>query len=115
VQELPLLESELAVRPDLSSHVHSSSGSGRKQLDLKHQVSLLAEGQRLPLTALSEHISKLVSSASADGAQAAGAGKQQQQQQQQQPSRGAGPTPLVVRNLILEVAGRKSYALQDGE
>lgn len=37
VQELPLLEVELGVRPDLSSHLE---GDGKKPLDLKQKVRL---------------------------------------------------------------------------
>lgn len=100
------------------------------------QVSLLAEGQSLPLTELSELISKTLSGNSSSGSQgkqaatpaptggspgeAAGgsgsaAGSQEAPAAAAGGSSGAGPSALVVRNLIQEVASRKSYGLQDGE
>lgn len=106
------------------------------------QVSLLAEGQSLPLTELAELISKTLSGNSSSGSQgkqaatpapagdshgeAAGASGSAAGSQEAPAaaaaaaaaaggSSGAGPSALVVRNLIQEVASRKSYGLQDGE
>lgn len=90
------------------------------------QVSLLAEGQALPLTELSDVISKtLCSSSSKNGSQgqptdagspgvAAAAAGAADATQDAAAGEG-GPSVLVVRNLIQEVASRKSYGLQDGE
>jgi hypothetical protein len=108
------------------------------------QVSVLAEGQSLPLTELSELISRSLSSGSSgsakqgtdapaeplstpvgtqDAAAAAAAppaGTQHAAAGAGTPAAasdgsGSGPTALVVRNLIQEVASRKSYGLQDGK
>lgn len=125
-QELPLLEAALDQRPDLSAHL--DVGSGKKALDLKQQVSLLVEGASLPLAALAERISSVLSSsrrssspgkqplAATTGGLAAGAAVGTEAQQQQQAAApGSGPSVLVVRNLIQDVAIRKSFGLQDGE
>lgn len=104
------------------------------------QVSVLAEGSSLPLTELSELISRTLSSSSSsppckqaaveapaeppgtqDAAAAAAAGSTQEAAAAAAGSTaeaggpGGGPSALVVRNLIQEAASRKSYGLQDGE
>lgn len=114
------------------------------------QVSVLAEGQSLPLTELSDLISRSLSSGSsaqakqtphapaeplstpagtqdaAAAAAAAPAGTQDAAAAAGTSAAAAGtpaaaaeggvsgPNALVVRNLIQEVASRKSYGLQDG-
>jgi hypothetical protein len=106
------------------------------------QVSLLTEGQQLPLTQLAELISKTLSSGIAGGSgspannAAAAAGGPSQAAAEPGGTQDAaaaaaaapatadgasnsggssGPSALVVRNLIQEVACRKSYGLQSGE
>jgi hypothetical protein len=113
------------------------------------QVSILVEGQALPLTELSELISRTLSSGSSSGqcnkgattpAPADPAGLSTTTQDAAAAAAAAvgeattaagvaaggsaaaageggagGPSALVVRHLIQEVASRKSYGLQDGE
>lgn len=117
---MPLLEAQLDERPDMAAELAaaSSSSSNSKKgggLDLKHQVSLLAEGQALPLTQLAQHISALLSSGGSGAAAAAGAGAEPAAAAAAAAGGGGGGvSPTVVRNLLQEVASRKSYGLSDG-
>jgi hypothetical protein len=87
------------------------------------QVSVLVEGQSMTLTQLAQHISSALGSGSssrpADGEASAA------ESQADAAAAAAGPagtgssevavTALAVRNIIQDVASRKSYGLQDGE
>lgn len=137
LQELPLLEAELDARPDLcrtdalAAHAQAMAGvgefGGAQQLqaprsgkqtatptntvhDIKQLVSLLVEGQAAPLSEL------VVSIAAALGSSSSCSG-QQEQQQPPASSGGAGAggmSALALRNLIQDIASRRSYGLQDG-
>eukprot|EP00879_Flechtneria_rotunda_P009576 GHRR01010022.1.p2 GENE.GHRR01010022.1~~GHRR01010022.1.p2 ORF type:complete len:424 (+),score=170.34 GHRR01010022.1:2382-3653(+) len=115
-QELPLLQAEVDVRPNLSKLLAQACEHSKKgqTLDLKHKVSVFVEGQAMPLTHLAQHISTAVSSSSSNGCSSSAPDA---------PGVAAAATPsatepaisaTVVRNLIQEVASRKSYGLQDG-
>jgi hypothetical protein len=78
-------------------------------------VSVLVEGQCMTLTQLAQHISSALSGSSSSGGEASAA-----EGQADAPAAAAGGssevavTALAVRNIIQDVASRKSYGLQDG-
>lgn len=83
-------------------------------------MSILVEGQSQPLSHLAQQISTLLSGsiggAAADTPSNTEAGTSHSQAAA--PADGAGSegvSQLVVRNIIQDVASRKSYGLQDGE
>eukprot|EP00878_Enallax_costatus_P008541 GHUV01008929.1.p1 GENE.GHUV01008929.1~~GHUV01008929.1.p1 ORF type:complete len:505 (+),score=223.55 GHUV01008929.1:730-2244(+) len=132
LQEHPVLEAELDKRPDLSACVSLECNASSKkggQLDLKHQVSILVEGQSLPLSQLAQHISSTLSSNSSiagnsatDTSMAPEAGTSSSQAAADTHASAAvagvgsadAVSVLVVRNIIQDVASRKGYGLQDG-
>jgi hypothetical protein len=90
------------------------------------QVSVLVEGQSMTLTQLAQHISSMLSGGSSSGSGPVdGETSAAEGQADAAAAAAAAPaavgssevavTALAVRNIIQDVASRKSYGLQDGE
>jgi hypothetical protein len=85
-------------------------------------VSVLVEGQSMTLTQLAQHISSALGGGSS-GRHADGEASAAESQADAAAAVGAAAggssevavTALAVRNIIQDVASRKSYGLQDGE
>ncbi|KAI8472554.1 MAG: hypothetical protein J3K34DRAFT_519599 [Monoraphidium minutum] len=113
-EEIPLLEQALGAAPDLgaaAADALAAAGAKGGRLDLKHEVALLVEGRSEGLSALAASIADHLNARGGGAAAPPGAGGA---------DGGAGAaaaaaavTPLVVRNLIQELASRKSYGIKD--